>query len=66
MRELGYSLSWVRLLTVLSLEVLDILGNPKKTLGRMVRRIMVIIRKIKVRNMTMHRQSDKIASNRDL
>jgi glycosyltransferase involved in cell wall biosynthesis len=66
MRELGYSLSWVRLLAVLSLEVLDILGNPKKTLGRMARRIMVIIRKSKVRNMTMHRQSDKIASNRDL
>lgn len=38
MRELGYSFSWGRLLAVLSLEVLDILGNPKKTLERAARK----------------------------
>jgi hypothetical protein len=66
MRELGYSFSWVRLLVILSLEVLDILGNPKKTLEMIVRRIMKFTRQIKARSMTMHRQSDQIASNRVL
>jgi hypothetical protein len=44
MRKLGYSLSWTRLFKVLLLEVLDILCNPKKTLERIARRIMRVVR----------------------
>ena len=66
MRELGYSCSWFRLLAVVFLEILDILGNPKKTLERIARRIMRVVRQSKVRSMTIPRQSDRIASNRAL
>jgi glycosyltransferase involved in cell wall biosynthesis len=44
MRALGYSYSWTKLLKVLFFEVLDILGNPKKTLERIARRIMRVVR----------------------
>jgi hypothetical protein len=44
MRALGYSFSWAKLFKVLLLEVLDILFNPKKTLERIVRHIMRVMR----------------------
>ena len=43
-RDLGYEFSWAKLCTVLLLEVLDILGNPKKTLERIARHIMRVVR----------------------
>jgi hypothetical protein len=43
MRALGYPYSWTKLVKVMFLEVLDILGNPKKTLERTARRIMRIV-----------------------
>lgn len=44
MRALGYSFSWTKLLEVMFLEVLDILCNPKKTLERIARRTMRVVR----------------------
>jgi len=43
MRALGYPYSRTRLLKVVFLEVLDILGNPKKTLERTARRIKRVV-----------------------
>jgi glycosyltransferase involved in cell wall biosynthesis len=43
MRDLGYPYSWTKVLKVLFLEVLDILGNPKKTLERVARRMMRLV-----------------------
>ncbi len=43
MRALGYPYSRTRLLKVVFLEVLDILGNPKKTLERTARKIMKVV-----------------------
>jgi glycosyltransferase involved in cell wall biosynthesis len=40
MRDLGYSLSWTKLLGILLLEVADLLCNPKKTAEGLARRIM--------------------------
>jgi glycosyltransferase involved in cell wall biosynthesis len=44
MRALGYSFSWTKLLESMFSEVLDILFNPKKTLERIARRIMSVVR----------------------
>jgi glycosyltransferase involved in cell wall biosynthesis len=43
MRALGHPYNWTKLLQVLVLEGLDILGNPKKTLERIARRIMRVV-----------------------
>src|SRR5437016_6724903 len=43
MRALGYPYSRTKLLKVVFLEVLDILGNPKKTLERTARKIMRVV-----------------------
>jgi hypothetical protein len=40
MQDLGYSFSWAQLFRALSLEVGDILLNPKQTFERLARRIM--------------------------
>ena len=44
MRDLGYAFSWAKLLEVLLAEVVDVLFNPKKTLERIARRIMRVVR----------------------
>ena len=66
MRELGLAFSWAKVLKVSFLEVLDILGNPKKTLERVARRIIRVARESKVRSTKMPRQSDSMAGNRAL
>jgi hypothetical protein len=45
MRTLGYPYNWFNLLKVLFLEVVDILGNPKKTLERVARGIVKVVRR---------------------
>lgn len=63
MRVLGYSFSWGKLFKVLFLEVLDILCNPKKTLERIARRIIRVVRGEPGESTKMHRQSDRMAGN---
>ena len=40
LKELGYPLSYIRLARVLSTKMLDLLLNPKKTVGNLARRIL--------------------------
>ena len=44
MKELGYSFSWTKLFKVVLLEGFDILFNPKKTLERIARHIMRVVK----------------------
>jgi len=66
MRDLGYALRWTKVYTVALLEVLDILGNPKKTLERLARRSTRVLREMQRRGAKMPGQSESIAGHRAL
>ena len=66
MRDLGYAFSWTKVCTVALLEVLDVLGNPKKTLERLARRSTRVLREMPARGTKMPGQSESVAGHRAL